>query len=89
MSPLIELSWASLPDEQLRTLRSEAASAGDYMQVAVAELAIAHLSGGGTTDPDEYELVDEDQREELREMSTLEALRACVAAIRDADAVAA
>lgn len=77
----------NITDEQLRTLRSEAASAGDYMQVAVAELAMAHRNGGNnTTDPDEYQLLDDDEREELREMSTLDALRSCVEAIRDAEA---
>jgi hypothetical protein len=73
--------------EQLSALRDEAGAAGDYMMVAIAELAMAH-EANDITDPSEYELLDSDERAELAEMGTLDALRKCVESINDAAAQA-
>lgn len=71
----------SITTTQIRTLRKEAVTAGDWMQVALCDVALCELGEGEGVDADDYSTLSGREQERLNATKGLGAVRACVDAI--------
>lgn len=71
----------NVTEAQLSQLRSEAAEAGDFVQVAMCDLAL-----DGSIDGDDYTTLSREETRRVTSMSQAEAVQACVEAICSAEA---
>jgi hypothetical protein len=74
----------NLTDTQISKLRTAAGQAGDFVQVAICDLAI----DGGSLSVDDYTTIDPSdwRKRDLSHMTQQEAYLACADAIADAEA---
>jgi hypothetical protein len=73
------LTAQTISFDQIRSLRTEAAEAGDFVQVAMCDLAL-----NSTIDTDDYTTLDRGEVDRVRSMSREDAYTACASAINEA-----
>lgn len=78
---MAQLTAKTITFDQIKALRSEAAQAADYDQVAICDLAL-----DGEIDTDDYTCLSDSGVERLRSMGRDEAYQACADAINTARA---